>query len=147
MDAVRALYEGLLDAWNRQSAEDFANLFADDGESVGFDGSQMEGRARIRDELGAIFADHQTGKYVGKVRHVRPIGADAASLHAVAGMVPPGKTELDPDLNVIQMLVAERSDGRWQIVLYQNTPAQFHGRPELVESLTAELRAELGVGA
>lgn len=24
--------------------------------------------------------------------------------------------------------------------LFQNTPAQFHGRPELAESLTAELR-------
>ncbi|MGZ4033139.1 MAG: SgcJ/EcaC family oxidoreductase, partial [Tumebacillaceae bacterium] len=28
----------------------------------------------------------------------------------------------------------------WQIALFQNTPAQFHGRPELVEQMTAELR-------
>jgi len=25
-------------------------------------------------------------------------------------------------------------------VLFQNTPAQFHGRPELVQQLTEELR-------
>jgi hypothetical protein len=28
------------------------------------------------------------------------------------------------------------------VVLYQNTPAQLHGRPDLVERLTEELRGE-----
>ena len=28
----------------------------------------------------------------------------------------------------------------WRIALYQNTPAQFHGRPELSRALTEELR-------
>jgi hypothetical protein len=28
-----------------------------------------------------------------------------------------------------------------RIVLFQNTPAQFHGRPELVEEMTRELQA------
>ena len=53
-------------------------------------------------------------------------------------MVPPGKSELDPSKNAIQALVA-RKDGDWRIVLYQNTPAQFHGRPELVQQMTTEL--------
>jgi hypothetical protein len=43
----------------------------------------------------------------------------------------------------VQTLVAERCEDEWRVVLYQNTPAQFHGRPELVESLTEELRREL----
>ena len=30
--------------------------------------------------------------------------------------------------------------GEWRISLFQNTPAQFHGRPDLVERLTRELR-------
>lgn len=30
-----------------------------------------------------------------------------------------------------------------QIQLFQNTPAQFHGRPELVEQMTEELRQQL----
>jgi len=33
-------------------------------------------------------------------------------------------------------------DGEWRIKLFQNTPAQFHGRPELVEQMTDELRKE-----
>ena len=34
-------------------------------------------------------------------------------------------------------------DGKWKIISFQNTPAAFHGRPELAEQLSAELREEL----
>lgn len=140
---IRALYQQVLDAWNRDSAEDFAAPFADDGEVIGFDGSRHSGRAGIASEIGRIFADHATGTYVGKVRGVRSLGSQAAVLRAVAGMVPAGRSDLEPKLNTVQTLVAERDEGEWRIVLYQNTPAQFHGRPELVESLTEELRHEM----
>jgi uncharacterized protein (TIGR02246 family) len=140
---VRELYRRVLDGWNRQSAEDFAAPFAQDGEVVGFDGSQISGRAQIVAELGRIFADHETGTYVGKVRAVRPLGPEGAVLHAVGGVVPAGQSDLEPKLNSVQALVAQRREGGWEVVLYQNTPAQFHGRPELVERLTDELRREL----
>ena len=138
-----ALYLQLLDAWNRADGDDFAALFADDGKTVGFDGSEMTGRAAIAAELGGIFADHEVGTYVGKVRDVRRLGPKAAVLHAVAGMVPPGGSDIDPGLNAVQALVAEERSGVWQAVHYQNTPAQFHGRPEIGERLTEELREEL----
>jgi uncharacterized protein (TIGR02246 family) len=77
---------------------------------------------------------------VGKVRTVRLLGADVAVVSAVAGMLPPGKTAINPAVNAMQMLVAARQDGVWRIVSYQNTPAQFHGRPELAQALTDELQ-------
>ena len=40
----------------------------------------------------------------------------------------------------IQTLMAAKQDGQWRIALFQNTLAQFHGRPELVQELTEELR-------
>lgn len=140
---IRDLYRRLLEAWNEADAEAFAAPFAEDGEVIGFDGSQIEGRATIAAEMSRIFADHETGAYVGKVRRVRPVGPESRALLAVAGMVPAGSSELDPKLNAVQSLLAERREGGWQIVLYQNTPARFDGRPELVESLTEELRGEL----
>jgi uncharacterized protein (TIGR02246 family) len=85
---IRALYHRVLDGWNRASGEDFAASFAEDGEVVGFDGSQNTGRVAIAEEMGRIFADHATGTYVGKVRRVRSLGSQAAVLRAVAGMVP-----------------------------------------------------------
>ena len=50
-----------------------------------------------------------------------------------------------PDRNAVQTVVAHRGEDGWSVVLFQTTPAQFHGRPDLAEALTAEL-AELVPG-
>ena len=140
---VRSLYQRLLDAWNKRDAAAYAALFEDGANVVGFDGSQMTGRSEIETTLAQIFAHHQTASYVSKVREVRFLTPDVAILRAVVGMVPPGQNDLNPAVNAIQTLVALRRDGRWQIALFQNTPAQFHGRPELAQQLTEELRQHL----
>ena len=138
--AVRALYKQWLDQWNSRNANAMAMLVAEDGNLVGFDGSQINGRAEIASSLSQIFADHQTAAYVGKVREVRFLAPEVVLLRAVVGMVPPGQSDINPAVNAIQSLVATKQDGKWQIALFQNTPAQFHGRPELVQQLTDELR-------
>jgi uncharacterized protein (TIGR02246 family) len=137
---VRALYDRLLDAWNKRNAPEFAALFAEDGSSVGFDGSSVNGRAEIETHISQVFADHQTATYVGKIREVRILASDVALLRAVVGMIPPGQTDINPAANAIQSLVAAKHGSVWCIALFQNTPAQFHGRPELVQQLTEELR-------
>ena len=96
-DAVRSLYRTLIDRWNVQDAEGFAACFADDGTSVGFDGSTITGRGRIAAHLAEIFADHTTATYVASVRDVRDISSDVMMLRAVVGMVPPGGDDLNPD--------------------------------------------------
>jgi uncharacterized protein (TIGR02246 family) len=134
------LYRQLHERWNARDASGFAALFADDGHVIGFDGSEMHGPAEIAGELGRIFADHETAAYVAKVREVRFLGEGIALLRAVVGMVPPGESDLNANVNALQTLLATRSDGVWRITLLQNTPAQYHGRPEASEALTAELR-------
>lgn len=141
--AVRALYTDLLKQWNQRNAKGMARLFDLDGHVVGFDGSQLDGRRAIESEMGRIFEDHQTARYVGIVREVRFLSQTVALLRAVAGMVPPDQTDLNPAVNTIQTLVAVRHDAAWQIELYQNTPAAFHGRPDAVNALTDELRQHL----
>jgi uncharacterized protein (TIGR02246 family) len=140
---VSDLYRAILAGWNADDAEAFAAPFADDGRIVGFDGSEVVGRSNIAEQMGRIFADHATGSYVGIVRGVEPLGDDAALLRAVSGVVPAGDNDLNPKLNAVQSLVARRRNGAWQVVLYQNTPAQYHGQPEAAEALTEELRSEL----
>ena len=137
---ISRLYQQLLESWNRRDAAAYADLFAEDTSVVGFDGSQMNGRAEIATQIGQIFADHPTSRYVGKIREVRLLAPNVALLRAVVGMVPPEQSDLNPDVNAIQSLVATRNDGRWLIALFQNTPAQFHGRPELAQQLTEDLR-------
>jgi uncharacterized protein (TIGR02246 family) len=138
-EAATSLYTGLIDGWNNGDAAAMAAQIAPEGLLIGFDGSQMSGRDEVAAELGRVFADHQTASYVIKVRSVSPLGGDAALLHAVAGMVPPGESKIMPDRNAIQTVVARRADGAWSVALFQTTPARFDGRPELADALTAEL--------
>ncbi len=141
--AIRALYERLLTAWNARNAQEYAALFAPTGFAVGFDGSTHDNPATIERDLAKIFADHPTAAYVGIVRDVQPLSHDVAILRAVAGMVPPGKEDLNPAANAIQTLVATHVDGAWRVAVFHNTPAAFHGRPQLAEALTQELREAL----
>lgn len=140
---IAALYRQLLDSWNRRDASAFAALFDDEGQSIGFDGSPMSGRDEIAATLGQIFADHVTATYVSKIRGVRFVAPSVALLRAVVGMVPPGQSDINPAVNAMQTMVAVQHAGEWRIALLQNTPAQFHGRPEMAEALTRELRALL----
>ena len=142
-DDVRALYQQLLDAWNRRSAGGMAGLFLRDAIVVGFDGSQLVGAGAVESELGRIFADHVPARYVGLVRSVRFPTSDTAVLHAVAGMVPPGARAIKPENNAVQILTAVKAAGCWAIAAYQNTPARFDGRPQLAAELTTELDGAL----
>jgi len=146
-DEVSELYSRLIDGWNANDAETMASPIAADGLVIGYDGSQMFGREEVASQLGQIFADHKTAAYVAKIRSVKPVGSDAALLQAVVGMIRPGGAELMPDRNAIQTVVAIRGEDGWRVALFQTTPAQFHGRPDLGERLTAELAEVLATAS
>src|SRR5947208_3427599 len=95
------LYRRLLEAWNEHDAEAFAGLFGRDGVSIGFDGSQAQG-PEIRQHIGAVFSDHRTASYVAKVLAVRRLGDECALLRSMVGMIPPGRDQLNPDVNALQ---------------------------------------------
>lgn len=135
------LYQELIRAWNNQKAQEFAGLFALNGNCVGFDGSQLIGKAQIETSLKEIFGSHPTASYVTIVRQIQSIGEEVSILRANVGMVPHGKDDIEPARNAIQCMVARKQNEKWEILLFQNTPAEFHGRPELTEALTKELRA------
>lgn len=138
-EPILSVYTDLLEAWNRQDADTFAGLFTSTGSVVGFDGSPMNGRDEIAAELRAIFANHPTAKYIARVREVRRISSHVILLRAVVGMIPPGKSELNPAVNAVQSLVMLHERDGAKIALLHNTPAAFHGRPHLSEHLTQEL--------
>jgi uncharacterized protein (TIGR02246 family) len=138
---IRDLYDTLIAGWNDHDGKAMAEPFVEDGVVIGFDGSVISGKQTIGAEMSKIFADHETGRYAVKVQSVRALGTQAAILRAIAGLVPPGQTAIRSETNSHQILVAEEQRGQWKIVLFQNTPAQFHGRPSLVEEMTRELQA------
>jgi uncharacterized protein (TIGR02246 family) len=138
-EAARDLYRRVIEGWNAGDAEAMAEPIASDGLMIGFDGSQLVGRDEVAAELGRIFADHETAKYVTKVRRVWELSDDAGLLWAVVGMPSPDTSEIMPDRNAVQTLLATRGPDGWSVALFQTTPAQLHGRDDLSEALTREL--------
>ena len=138
---IEKLHEALLTYWNKQDATGMASLFAENGNAIGFDGSEMNEPNEIETEISKVFANHKTASYVWKVKQVRFLVPDVALLRAIVGMIPSGKKEINPATNAIQTVIAVQENDTWKISLFQNTPAQFHGRPELVEAMTKELSA------
>jgi uncharacterized protein (TIGR02246 family) len=104
----------------------------------------LEGRAEIASSFARIFRSHSTPTYVGKVRSAIRLTEDVMMIRAVAGMVPPGHSDINPELNAVQSVIAVRREGRWRVAAFHNTPAAFHEQPETRDHLTSELRALLG---
>ncbi len=137
------LYNSLINAWNHHDAAAFASLFATHGLAIGFDGSQMCGQKEIESALKNIFKDHPTGRYITKVRDMKIVTKEVMMLRAVAGMIPAGEFDINTKLNAIQTVIALFTGDHWVIVLFQNTPARFDGRPVAAEDLSRELREML----
>jgi uncharacterized protein (TIGR02246 family) len=146
MDAEAVeLYHRLIDAWNNRDAEKFSELFTTDGICIGFDGSEMFGRAEINSQLSTIFKDHPTAEYVTLIQEAGRLSNDTLLLRAHVGMVPPGKDELDPSKNTVQIMTVRVLKGRSEILVFQNTPAQFHGRPDDARLFTKLLEEQYAV--
>lgn len=142
---VEELYANLMQAWNNRDAKAFEELFVLDGDLVGFDGTQMHGQGSIGEHLRQIFGDHPTPKYIYRITGVTQASTSVAIVRAIAGMIPPGATDIDPKLNAVHRLTAVHRGGTerggYKIALFHCTPAQFHRRPELVEQMTTDLRS------
>ena len=88
---IEKLHEELLACWNNRNAQGMASLFCEDGNVIGFHGTQMNGQAQIKSALEKVFSDHQTAGYVWRVEEVRFLSSQIALLRAIVGMIPPGK--------------------------------------------------------
>lgn len=137
---VKELYISMINGWNEQNADKMAKDFSIEGNLIGFDGSQVKGKYEIVSHLKDIFINHKTASFVTIIRYVRFITDDVCILEAVVGMIPPNQNDINPAVNAIQTIIARREDDKWFIEQLQNTAAAYHGRPELVEKLTNELR-------
>ena len=122
-EAVRGLYQELMDGWNRGSGTAFAAAFTHDGDLVAFDGTHFKGRREIAPFHQELFEKWLKGtRLVGEVKDVRFLSPDVALMHAVGSTVMLGKDEPSPERDSIQTLVATREqDGQWRIAAFQNT--------------------------
>jgi uncharacterized protein (TIGR02246 family) len=126
---IRALYDQLMEGWNRGSGEAFAACFTADGDLVAFDGTHFRGRQHIAAAQQELFDKWLAGtRLVGAVESVRFLGPDVAIAHAVGNTIARGRSRPDRERASIQTLVAVQKDGRWQLGAFQNTRIRPMGR-------------------
>ncbi|HKI09368.1 MAG TPA: SgcJ/EcaC family oxidoreductase [Nitrososphaeraceae archaeon] len=80
-------------------------------------------------------------RLIGKVRNVQFLTPDVAIMHAVGGTIMAGQSDIESGRNSVHMIVAKKDDAnsQWHIVAFQNTRAQYIGRPDMVQALTEDL--------
>jgi uncharacterized protein (TIGR02246 family) len=121
-EAVRSLYQQLMDGWNAGSAEGFAAPFADEIDFIAFDGARFQRREELVRFHEPLFKTHLRGtRLVGEVTDVRFVSPDVAVMHATGDTILRGATRPAPERASLQTLVATRRDGRWRLVAFQNT--------------------------
>jgi hypothetical protein len=114
-----------------------AAAVAPDGLVIGYDGSEMLGREEVQKHLAAIFRDHQQGRTSPRSARYAPSLRRWTSYMLSSAWFHQGNHR-SWARNAIQTVVACRDHQGWSAALFQTAPAQFHGRPELAEALTAE---------
>jgi|GEM_PF-1231237 len=125
---IRALYEQLMDGWNKGSGEAFAAPFADVCDLVAFDGTHFMSRQEIATFQQALFDKWLKGtRLVGQVKQVKFLSPDVAVMHAIGGTLIPKESKPSPARDSIQTLVATRTDGAWKIAAFQNTRLRLMG--------------------
>ena len=139
---IQALYQQKIDGWNAGNGNAFAAPYTEDSDYIGFDGTYLKGRQEIASFHQILFDKFLKGSHlVGKIRSIRFPTSDIAIIVAVGGTVMVGQSDIDPERNSVHMLVAIKQNANWRFTAFQNSRAQFIGRPEEAQALTDELRS------
>jgi len=123
-DAIAAVVQQIIGAWNRHDMDAFAEPFAEDADFVNVRGVRWIGRHAIREAHAAshstIFRNSQLNLRESSVRFLRPDVAVARSVTVVSGQTG-SSGELLPSRSAMLTLVMVNDGGRWMIVIAQNT--------------------------
>lgn len=119
--ALREIVQQLENAWNKGDSVAWTKLFADDADFVHVMGGHFTGAAAIEQGHRLIFDTVYKGStnrfQVEKIRFAGPNVA-IVFIFATLKVNHPG---MPPQLYARPTLIAQRRDGRWEIVTFQNT--------------------------
>lgn len=114
---IRALFDRMGEAWEREDGESFASVFAIDADFVNIRAHALRGRAEIGRHHTQIFTTIYRGSTVRigglRIRSIRP---DVATIEAESAVTLPGQ----PERHAHMLAVAARDGGRWEIQALHN---------------------------
>ncbi|RDI65947.1 SgcJ/EcaC family oxidoreductase [Nocardia pseudobrasiliensis] len=119
--AIRALFDGLNQAWADGDAHAFASYFSDDADYVTFFGPHYRGRADIEAMHRPVFEKWQKGSHLdGEITSLRFLTPDVALVHG-KGAVVKGRKRRNRFNTKVNLFVAVRHDDRWRFAAFHNT--------------------------
>jgi uncharacterized protein (TIGR02246 family) len=118
---IRALVDGMFDAWGRGDAAAYHADFTDDADYVSFDGSRR-GKADSISSHANLFPTVLYGsRLVGEVESVRFLTPDVAVVHLLGSIVEGWRQQPLRRRLSRQTMVVVRRDGQWQVTAFHNT--------------------------
>jgi uncharacterized protein (TIGR02246 family) len=122
---IRALYQRMLDAWQDSAA--YAECFAHDADYIIANGKLERGWQEIVDGHDIIFsAWARNSSLEGRIDRIRFLTADVAILTAYGHIVYNDHRSSEHNKRTIYSLTAQKLNGAWIFVAYQNTPLGGH---------------------
>ena len=120
-DAIRAIHQPMIEAWNTSRGVAFAAPFTDDVDVVVFEGTHLKGRQKIAAFHQPIFDTVVKGSRLeGEVQFVRFLSPQLAVMHSVVRVTLPGHTATSPGRDSMQLYVVTNRDGDWRAEVVLN---------------------------
>jgi uncharacterized protein (TIGR02246 family) len=119
--AVRAVLNGIVDAWGRNDADAFAGYYVEDATVVLPGGVYHQSREEIRDYMAAGFAGPMKGSVsTDQQENVRLIGDGTAVVISLSGFRMPGEVRVAPERLRRATWVLSKRGGDWLVAAYHN---------------------------
>ena len=119
--AILAVLDRMTEAWNRNDAEAYAALFAEDVDYVAFDGTHLAGRTANAASHAKLFETVLKGsRLVMNKADIRFLTGDVAIVHSVGTVMFPWQREPPASRRSIQTLVFQRRTDGWTIAAFHN---------------------------
>jgi uncharacterized protein (TIGR02246 family) len=146
-DAIRAIHQRIIDAWNAGDGAAFAAQFTDDADFVAWEGTHLNGRREIASFTQRILDTVVTGSRLeGEVMFVRLLSPALAVMHSVVRMAFRGQTATSPSRDSMELTVVTKRDGAWRGQGLLNARRLTMDRQRLLDdldSLPAEAQREV----
>lgn len=117
--AARKMIDDYAAAFNKHDLEGVAGFWTEQGVHVDHEsGVRTEGRAAIVADIAAAFKESPDSRLVGRIRHMRFIKPDVASVDGEATVSSPGA---EPSIVAFSAVLVDH-DGKWMIDSIEETP-------------------------
>ena len=122
---IRELYQRMLDGWG--DAKAYAKCFSSDAEYIIANGMIERGWKEIVEGHEIIFSAWARNSHLeSKIQSIRFLSGEVAYVIAGGLIVYDDNRSSDDNRRTIYSLVAQKNEGEWIFVAYQNTPIETH---------------------